>query len=965
VITTAVNDAPAIGGLAASTTTSDETTVKPFTGFTISDPDNQSGVVETVTITLGNGGGTLSGGGIIANAGVYTLTDTLANIATDMAGIIFTPTAHEMAPGATLTTSFGVSVAQISNGTTATSSSIATSVITTAVNDAPAIGGLAASTTTSDETTVKPFTGFTISDPDIQTGVTETVTITPSNSGGTLSGAGLIASGGAYTLSAPLANIASDMAGLIFTPTAHEVAPGATLTTNFAISVAQISNGTTATSTGAVTSVITTAVNDAPTITGTQSGLATTDESTIHPFATVAIADVDTIGVTETVTITLTSAGTLTPTDANGKLSGTGLTETGSGVYLLTGSASLVTSEIDSLIFTPTAHQVAANTTITTDFAITATQTSTGGAAPVSTTNTTTSVITTATATSISLAGTIASAGTIGHVQTLAPFTNIVITDPNAGATETATVKLTNAAAGTLSLAGGSVDGVSLSVGSGGTYTLSTAIAASVDAALDALIFTPATPAGGGTAFDLTVKDNSAIAAVLNGGTVTVDPGPTAKAVTSSLKLGGSIDLTSAILAAASPGISGDKLTITADSLGTTHGSVSLVNGDLVYTASGTGLSTIPATGTATDSFGYTVSDKYGDTASGTVTVAVSNPAADIYGGIYGNSTINGTSGADIITAYDFNNIINDNGGNDVVYAGQGQATINASTGNVVIHLDGFTNSVTGQNGNDTISGSEGSTTISLGNGTDNIDVGGFNNVVTLGNGNDTVTGSMGSSTLKLGTGNDVVSVTGYDNYISAGSISGTDYIDAGLGNETISGGNGNFVVLAGGYDNTITLGNGTDYVFTSPSGVANPSLPAGTKVPAEEGEAIVTTGSGNDTIILAGYGNVVNAGGGMNFIAGGVGNDTFYLPDAGTGTDTITGFSLTNLDVLNLSTALKAAGWNNSTSTLGNYLKVSESGGNAIIAIAVGGNSSALTVAQLDGVTSLTLTTLQQHAVL
>jgi Ca2+-binding RTX toxin-like protein len=153
-----------------------------------------------------------------------------------------------------------------------------------------------------------------------------------------------------------------------------------------------------------------------------------------------------------------------------------------------------------------------------------------------------------------------------------------------------------------------------------------------------------------------------------------------------------------------------------------------------------------------TDSVGYTISDKYGDTASGTVTVAVSNPADYIYGGIDGGSTINGTAGTDIITAYEFNNVISDNGGNDVVYAGQGQATINASTGNVLIHLSGYTNSVTGLNGNDTISGSLGSTIISLGNGNDNVNVGGFNNAVTLGNGNDTVTGSMGRSSAPAAT---------------------------------------------------------------------------------------------------------------------------------------------------------------------------------------------------------------------
>jgi Ca2+-binding RTX toxin-like protein len=481
-------------------------------------------------------------------------------------------------------------------------------------------------------------------------------------------------------------------------------------------------------------------------------------------------------------------------------------------------------------------------------------------------------------------------------------------------------------------------------------------------------VLVPATPAAGGTAIDLTVTDSSGKTAAANTATFAVDPGPTPHAVASSVKLGGSIDLTSAILGAAQPGIIGDKLTITADSLSNTLGAVSLVNGDLVYTATGSGLSDIPANGTLTDSFSYTISDKYGDSASGTGAVAVSNPADQIYGGIYGNATIEGTAGADVITAYGWNNTIYDNGGNDIVYAGQGQATVNASTGNVLIELSGYYNSVTGQNGNDTVTGASGNTTVSLGNGNDTVEVGGYFDNVTLGNGNDTVTGPLGNSTLTLGSGIDVVDLSGYDNVVKTGSTAGTDYINAGVGNETITGGNGNFVVLAGGFGDVVTLGNGNNYVFTNPSTGSNPSLPSGTTAPVEQGDATVTTGSGNDTIILHGYSNLVNAGGGMNFITGGTGLDTFVLPTAtgaGAGMDTISNFTLSNGDVLNLASALLTAGWNSNLSTLGNYLKVSESGGNGIIQIATGGGSAITTIAQLNGVSNLTLANLQPHAIL
>jgi hypothetical protein len=58
-------------------------------------------------------------------------------------------------------------------------------------------------------------------------------------------------------------------------------------------------------------------------------------------------------------------------------------------------------------------------------------------------------------------------------------------------------------------------------------------------------------------------------------------------------------------------------------------------------------------------------------------------------------------------------------------------------------------------------------------------------------------------------------------------------------------------------------------------------------------------------------------------------------MPVAGTGIDTISNFAVGNGDILNLVSALAATTWNLQSSTLGNYLKVTESGGNALIGIA------------------------------
>jgi serralysin len=134
-ITTALALPPVIA-VNGATTTTDEVSVQPFAGFTISDPNNQPGVSETITITVGGGdaNGTLSGNSKLTETstpGVYTLTDTLGNLAADVQGLSFTPTAHQVAQGQSVTTAFTLSVTQDSLGTSSTSNTATTSVTVT------------------------------------------------------------------------------------------------------------------------------------------------------------------------------------------------------------------------------------------------------------------------------------------------------------------------------------------------------------------------------------------------------------------------------------------------------------------------------------------------------------------------------------------------------------------------------------------------------------------------------------------------------------------------------------------------------------------------------------------------------------------------------------------------------------------------------------------------------------------
>ena len=106
----------------------------------------------------------------------------------------------------------------------------------------------------------------------------------------------------------------------------------------------------------------------APTIAGTVSGLTTTSEAAVKPFAGVTIGDAN-FGATDTLTITLGGAG--------GTLSGTGLSGGTGGVYTLSGTAAAITSELHALVFTPKAG--APNTSSPTTFTL-SDQSSAGGA---------------------------------------------------------------------------------------------------------------------------------------------------------------------------------------------------------------------------------------------------------------------------------------------------------------------------------------------------------------------------------------------------------------------------------------------------------------------------------------------------------------------------------------------------------------------------------------------------------
>jgi len=143
-----------------------------------------------------------------------------------------------------------------------------------AANTAPTIVGVTASTTIDDTATANPFSGVTVADADANN-VTVSVTLDIAAKGvftpTSLTASGFVSAGsGVYTLALGTAAAATTkIQQLVFDPTDNRVAPASTESTTFTIAV----NDGTATTSNATTTVVSTSVNDAPTLLALENNL--------------------------------------------------------------------------------------------------------------------------------------------------------------------------------------------------------------------------------------------------------------------------------------------------------------------------------------------------------------------------------------------------------------------------------------------------------------------------------------------------------------------------------------------------------------------------------------------------------------------------------------------------------------------------------------------------------------------
>ena len=252
--TSVINYDPIVGTVAGQTTTS-EAPVAPFSSVTITDLHDGGTDIDTLSITLTGGGGTLTDGAgftgtstLSGSGNSYTLTGTAADITSELDALSFTPTAG--GPHTTSTTTFTLVNTNPVTGPSPSDST--TTVANTDPGVAPTIIG-----TQADQTSVwgpvTPFSGVTII--DTNPGATDTLSITLTGGDGALAdGAGftgtstLTGSGNSYTLSGTAADITAELDALVFTPAS--TGPTLTSTTNFTLRDTSIDFSVTATFTG-------------------------------------------------------------------------------------------------------------------------------------------------------------------------------------------------------------------------------------------------------------------------------------------------------------------------------------------------------------------------------------------------------------------------------------------------------------------------------------------------------------------------------------------------------------------------------------------------------------------------------------------------------------------------------------------------------------------------------------------
>ena len=258
------------------------------------------------------------------------------------------------------------------------------------------------------------------------------------------------------------------------------------------------------------------------------------------------------------------------------------------------------------------------------------------------------------------------------------------------------------------------------------------------------------------------------------------------------------------------------------------------------------------------------------------------NKGANTLSGLGGNDTIDGADNNDTLFGNEGDDSLIGNAGNDVILGGADNDTALGGAGDDLIVGEAGNDSVLGGSGNDSIDGRDGNDTL---DGQDEVDI---------------VFGDLGADSILGGTGGDVlmgerggVSTVGGNDTIQGED--GDDLIDGDAGDDVIFGGNGNDVILGDTGNDTIEGGAGAEIIGGSAASLAG----------------IETTGS-----------------------------DTFVYRAMGDAGDSIYGFDIRagDNDVIDLLPLFVTLGYFGATPRADGYLRVQQSGADALVQIDANG---------------------------
>jgi len=163
----------------------------------------------------------------------------------------------------------------------------------------------------------------------------------------------------------------------------------------------------------------------------------------------------------------------------------------------------------------------------------------------------------------------------------------------------------------------------------------------------------------------------------------------------------------------------------------------------------------------------------------------------------------------------------------------------------------------------------------------------------------------------------------------------------------------------------TINANAGTTFISVYGTGDTINGSSGTYTVQAFKGNNTINTGAGTATVYVGGTNNKVVIGSGTATINDSGNSNTFSFAAPGTGRTHIYGYVLSQNDTLDFRTLLAGTQWNGSAATVGNFLIVTNQGGNSMVSVNTSGAAGGATypVVTLHGYGYLTLATLTPHA--